>query len=333
MNYQIAVEGTEFSFPCDSNESILDAAQKAGFELPYSCRKGVCASCEGRLVTGQVLVGGENPDRILDGAHDGLPFCKTWPLSDLLIAPKRIEKIDPSARKTITATVFRVLRPTPDVTLLHLRFPAGNKVKFKAGQYLQVLMDDGQRRSFSMANPPAEKDGVQLHIRQVPGGRFSEGVVSSLCGGDKLTVELPYGDFYLREESSKPILFVATGTGFAPIKSMIEDALRQGTSRDMILYWGARKAQDLYLASLPMRWAEEVENFTFIPVLSDPEPDWVGRTGLVHKAVLEDHPSLIAHQVYACGNPAMTTACREDFTKLAGLPVSEIYCDAFVIGA
>ena len=184
-----------------------------------------------------------------------------------------------------------------------------------------------------MANSPAEKDGVQLHIRQIPDGRFSSGIVSGLKVGDKLKVELPFGDFFLREDSDKPVVFVATGTGFAPIKSILEDALKRGVARKADLYWGARSERDLYLADLPRRWADEFPNFRFIPVLSDGEDEWNGRRGLVHEAVLADFPSLDGHQVYACGNPLMTDSCRRNFVALAGLPAGEIFCDAFVASA
>lgn len=333
MSFRVTIEGTEIAFPCEADESVLDAAQKAGYELPYSCRKGVCATCEGKIVAGEALVSGEGPTHVVSGERDGVPFCKTWPRSDLAITPKRFERLNPEARKTVPAKVYRLARPSHDVVVLNLRFPAGVKVKFRAGQYLQVIMDDGERRSFSMANPTSEKDGAQLHIRQVPGGRFSDAIVSGLKVGDSLRVELPFGDFFLREDGEKPILLIATGTGFAPIKSIVEDALKRGVRRPMTLYWGARTQADLYMAELPMRWAAQHPFFTFVPVLSEGGADWRGRRGLVHEAALADYPDLSGHQVYACGNPLMTDACRRQFVALRGLPENEIYCDAFVIGA
>lgn len=333
MTFRIAIEATDISFPCEADESVLDAAHRAGYEIPYSCRKGVCATCEGRLIDGTALVGGSGPMRTLEGAQDAVTLCQTWPRSDLIMAPRRIERFDPDARKTLTANVFRLARPAPDVAVLHLRFPAGMKVKFRAGQYMQVILPDGERRSFSMANPPSEKDGVQLHVRQIPGGRFSEGILATLKPGDKLQIELPFGDFFLREDSDKPIVFVATGTGFAPIKSILEDALRRGSARDIVLYWGARAEADLYLQELPRKWAEQYTNFRFVPVLSEGDATWTGRRGLVHEEVLADLPDLAGHQVYACGNPLMVEACRGEFVAQAGLHTSEIYCDAFVHSA
>jgi NAD(P)H-flavin reductase/ferredoxin len=333
MKHRVTIAGRDIAFDCEEGETILDAAQRAGFELPYSCRKGVCATCEGRLVAGEVETGRDEAPRPLAGPAEGVMFCRARPRSRLEIAPTRVERRDPLARRTLSATVFRIERPTADVALVHLRFPAGVKVPFKAGQYLQVLLEDGERRNFSMANPPAEKDGAQLHIRHVPGGRFSETVLARLEAGQKLTVELPFGDFFLREGGDHPIILVATGTGFAPIKSIIEDALKRGVRRRMVLYWGARTPADLYRADLPARWVARHPHFAFVPVVSEAAPGWTGRTGLVHQAVLDDHPSLAQHQVYACGNPAMVAAARRAFVAQAALPPQEIYCDAFVTAA
>jgi NAD(P)H-flavin reductase/ferredoxin len=336
MTYSIRVAGTEIGFGCAPETTILDAAQAAGYAMPYSCRKGVCGSCKGRVIGGSVSVA-----RALDAIsaterEEGYTlFCQAKPCSDLEIAPRQIERIDPNARKLVTAKVYRVERPADDVAVLQLRFPAGTRVKFRAGQYLQVVLDDGERRSFSMANPPQQSDGVHLHIRVVPGGRFSEQVLPELASGKTLRVELPHGDFFLREESSRPAVFVASGTGFAPIKSILEDAFRRGVEREMVLYWGARKERDLYLAALPTKWAAERRGFRFVPVLSEPGPAdaWTGRTGFVHQAVMEDFPTLAGREVYACGVPAMINAARRDFETERGLPPEDFHCDAFVTPA
>jgi NAD(P)H-flavin reductase len=191
-------------------------------------------------------------------------------------------------------------------------------------------MPDGDTRNFSMANPPHESDGVQLHIRQVPGGRFSEGVVAGLRPGDTLDVELPYGDFHLRPDSDKPVVCLATGTGFAPLKSIVEDLIKRGNKRPVHLYWGGRRQRDLYLADLPRKWAARAGWFKFIPVLSEPDPDWNGAVGLVHHAVLRDLTDLSGWEVYACGNPLMIRHARRDFRTTAGLSDGDFFADPFV---
>jgi NAD(P)H-flavin reductase/ferredoxin len=329
MTFQISVAGTDYRFPCEPNEAVLDATQRAGLEIPYSCRKGVCGTCKGRVVSGEVRAySGDALGAAERGAGQVL-FCQARPRSNLVIEPRSISKADPFARKTLDARVFRMTKMADDVMLVHLRYPAGQRVRFKAGQYVSILLDDGERRDFSMANPPQESDGVQLHVRLVQGGAFTTYVFEKLKRGDRMRVEAPHGSFVLRE-SEKPILFVAGSTGFAPIKSMIEDAFTKGIDRDMTLYWGARQRPGLY-SDLPDKWAAEHPRFRYIPVISDvAEPGF--RHGLVHQAVLEDHPSLAEFQAYVCGVPALIRAARKDF-RAAGLPVREFFIDAFTTKA
>lgn len=327
MTFEISVEDSDISFACNENESVLSAAERAGYAIPYSCRKGVCSSCEGWLSKGSVR---QRSDEITGPAGRVL-FCTATPQSDLVVRPRRIQRSDPLARKRITARVFRLSRPADDVAVLQLRFPASVRAKFKAGQYLRIKTPDGDERSFSMANAPQESDGVQLHIRHVPGGAFSEQVLASLHLNDKLEIEVPFGDFYIREGDETPYVLVATGTGFAPLRSIIDDMIRRRRKQNEVrLYWGGRGRADLYMAEACERWARRYPWFTFIPVLSEPDPDWKGRRGLVHRAVLDDIPDLSGWRVYACGNPMMIQAARGEFRTLGGLPEGCFYADAFV---
>jgi NAD(P)H-flavin reductase/ferredoxin len=329
MASTVSVQGKDIQFPCEPNETVLDAAQRAGYELPYSCRKGVCGSCKGQLVSGEVRAYAGDALSQAEKAEGHVLYCQTRPRSDLEIAPKSIEKADPFAIKTLTARVFRLVRMADDVMLVHLRYPAGVRVRFKAGQYISVLLHNGETRDFSMANPPSESDGVQLHIRHVPGGAFTTHVFETLKRGDSLRIQAPHGGFVLRE-SEKPILFVAGSTGFAPIKSIIEDAFSKGIQRDMTLYWGARQKSGLY-SDLPEKWAAQNPRFRYIPVISDAvEPGM--RHGFVHQAVLEDHPSLAEYQAYVCGVMALCRAARKDF-RAAGLPAREFFIDTFTTKA
>jgi NAD(P)H-flavin reductase/ferredoxin len=329
MAFNVSVAGTEYRFPCEPNEAVLDAAQRAGLEIPYSCRKGVCGTCKGRVVSGEVRAYAGDALGSADRQAGQVLFCNARPRSDLVIEPRTISKADPFARKTLDARVFRLIKMADDVMLVHLRYPAGQRVRFKAGQYVSILLDDGERRDFSMANPPQESDGVQLHVRHVQGGAFTTYVFETLKRGDRMRIEAPHGSFVLRD-SEKPILFVAGSTGFAPIKSMIEDAFRKGIDRDMTLYWGSRQRSGLY-SDLPEKWAARHPRFRYIPVISDAvEPGF--RHGLVHQAVLEDHPSLADFQAYVCGVPALCRAARKDF-RAAGLPVREFFIDTFTTKA
>jgi NAD(P)H-flavin reductase/ferredoxin len=325
MSFEVRVSGCDIAFDCAAHESILDAAERAGFSLPYSCRKGVCHTCEGSLVAGEVRV----RSRQIMGKVDAVLMCQARPCSHVEIAPRRIERRAPPLRKTLTATVFRVVRPAPDISILTLRFANGVRARFQAGQYLQVLLPDGDRRNFSLANPPHANDGAELHIRHIPGGRFSQGILTELGPGDRLVVELPFGEFFLRQAQA-PAILLATGTGFAPIKSILEGAMRRGERRPMRLYWGARSKSDLYMLDRVAKWQDRTPWFSFVPMISRPSLEWKGRTGLVHRVALEDNPDMANVEVYACGNPQMISAARKEFAEAAGLPEARFYADAFV---
>jgi NAD(P)H-flavin reductase len=329
MIFAVTVADTEFRFPCAPDESVLNAAQRAGFEIPFSCRKGVCGTCKGRVVSGDVRAFMGDALSPAERSAGQVLFCNTRPRSDLIIAPRSINKADPFARKVILTRVFRLQRLATDVMLVHLRFPAGIRVKFKAGQHLNLILENGERRDFSMANPPRESDGAVLHIRHVPGGAFTSFVFERLQRGDLLHAEIPFGDFTLRD-SQRPILFVAGSTGFAPIQSIIGDMLSKGIRREMTLYWGSRYRDGLY-SDLPIKWEQEHPQFKYVPVISDTRVEGM-RFGLVHQAALEDHASLTDFQAYVCGVPVMTQAAHAAFIS-AGLAEEDFYSDAFVTRA
>jgi CDP-4-dehydro-6-deoxyglucose reductase len=234
--------------------------------------------------------------------------------------------------------VQRIERLADDVAALFLTLPANERLQFMAGQYLEIILRDGKRRAYSMANPPEEDTLIELHVRNM-GGAFTEYVFNKMKEKDILRFEGPLGTFFLREDSDKPMVLVASGTGFAPIKAISEHIFAEGINREgsgkalrpVALYWGARSRQDLYLDALPTRWASEQPNFRYVPVLSEAKAEdaWTGRTGLVHRAVMEDFPDLSGHQVYACGVPLMVDAARRDFTTLCGLPEDQFFADAF----
>jgi CDP-4-dehydro-6-deoxyglucose reductase/3-phenylpropionate/trans-cinnamate dioxygenase ferredoxin reductase subunit len=326
VTFTVKVAGHEAAFPCEPREFVLDAAERAGYSMPSSCRKGACNTCEAGLLDGEV----EQRGRGRRTARDGTALmCRAQPRADLVIRPKRFERIDIFRRKVITARIFRLARLACDVTIVNLRFPIGLRAPFKAGQYLQVIMADGDRRNFSMANAARHNDGAELHIRHITGGKFSVETLSKLAVGDALQVEIPYGDFYLRA-TDRPVILLASGTGFAPIKSLIETSIHAGNRRPMHLYWGARRREDIYLEELPARWAQRLTWFSFTPVLSEPASSWRGRTGLVHDAVREDCANLAHAEIYACGNPLMVSAAQKSFIEGHGLPEAQFFADAFV---
>lgn len=332
MSHNIQIQGHEIAFSCEEGKSVLDGALAAGYEIPYSCRTGICGSCRGQVVGG-VITGGHGAGLSEEEQREGqVLLCQARPCSDLTITVREVHRIDRSAIKTVMAKVYRMTRAAPDVTILQLRFPAGVKARFKAGQYLSVKLEDGSFRHFSMANAPHLNDGAELHIRHISGGKFSQHIAEGLKEGDLLEVSIPYGDFYLREAHDTPIVLLASGTGFAPIKSIVEDAIKRKLSRSMVLYWGARRLEDLYRIELARRWEIALPWFRFVPVLSEagPAEGWDGRTGFVHQAAMDDIATLAGHEVYACGAPAMINAARQGFVHERQLNRDAFYCDAFV---
>lgn len=327
MTVRVSIASSDISFSCNAGETILDATERAGFTIPYSCRKGVCSSCEGRLISGDVTARGQGAQR---GPAEGVLFCQARPHTDVEIAPAWIRNLAPIARKVFKAKVWQVSRPIADVAVIRLRLPIGQRAIFSAGQYLRVLMPGGDSRNYSMANAPHRNDEIELHIRQVPGGVFSQRILPNLAKGNSLEIELPYGEFRLGENDDVPAILLATGTGFAPIKSMIEHNIRSGSRRRLHLYWGANTEADFYMQELPRSWAGKYDWFDFTPVVSAPSNDWEGRTGFVHKAVQEDYPDMSALEVYACGAPVMIEAARRDFSASSGLRPSAFFSDAFV---
>jgi CDP-4-dehydro-6-deoxyglucose reductase len=225
--------------------------------------------------------------------------------------------------------VEKMHKASGDVMVLQLRLPANERLQFLAGQYIDILLKDQKPRSFSLANAPHHDEFLELHIRNIAGGTFTQHVFSGMKERDILRINGPLGTFFLHEDSEKPIIFVAGGTGFAPVKAIIEHALYIGMKRPMHFYWGARTLADLYMLPLAGEWAGRGIRFT--PVLSEPLPGdhWQGRTGLVHQAVLDDYADLSGHEVYACGAPLMVEAAHRDFTAQRGLPDEAFFSDAF----
>jgi len=328
MAWDVRIAGTDLHFSCEPGQNILDAALKAGIEMPYSCRKGVCGNCAGGLAAGEV----ECPPTDLAGPGQRL-YCQCRPLGDIEIVPAAWHRIDPAARRIFSARVFRNTLAAPDVSVLQLRLPAGRRARFKAGQYLQVALPDGSRRSYSMANPPHESDSLQLHIRHVAGGQFTR-IVSQLEAGDVLQVELPYGNFELREESPAPLLCVAGGTGFAPVKSLLDDLVKKRLERPVTLIWGARNRGGLYLMAAVQRWCKLLPGFKFIAAVEDGgDAQALGAFhGRVDDAVRARCAALAGYEVYCCGAPAMVAAVRKACVQERGLDPLHFFSDVFVPG-
>jgi CDP-4-dehydro-6-deoxyglucose reductase, E3 len=331
--FTVTINSSGRHFEVAPGETVLEAAQRAGIALPYSCRAGVCGSCKATLLQGRCEYP-RNPPLALSGtspAQHAVLLCQAVPVSDLVIEAREVTSVEHFARRRLALTVAEKLPLAPDVTGLRL-LPAPGEPRLNRlpGQYLDVLLADGKRRAFSIANGPQPDGSIELHVRHVAGGGFTSWVHDTLKPGDTLHIEGPLGTFVPREDSERPMIFMAGGTGFAPVKVIVEHFLALGTRRPMHVYWGARSADDLYLRPLAESWARDHANLDFHAVLSDPERDQGAglRIGLVHEAVLEDHPDLSGYDVYMSGPPAMIDAGRKLFVE-AGLPESQLHFDSF----
>ncbi len=335
MSFQIQVQPSGAAFECKTDETLLEGALRQGLTMPHGCKDGVCGACKGKVLRGEVEHSAKAVSLTAEDKAAGVAlYCCATPKSDLNIECRQLSRLGDFPVKTLPARVEVLEKRAPDVIELQLRLPATEHFRFLPGQFIDVLLKDGKRRSYSLASPPREVGEaglLELHIRLVPGGLFTTQVFETMKVKDILRFEGPHGGFFLREESAKPMILLASGTGFAPIKSIVEYSLAKGLTRPMTIYWGCRKPEDLYLSELAKRWAVEHAHIEFVPVLSEVgvADGWQGRTGFVHQAVIEDQPDLSAFEVYACGAPVMVDSARKDFIGQCQLPEEAFFADAF----
>ena len=341
MTFSVTVQPSGRRFEVDDGETVLAAALRSGVGLPYGCKNGACGSCRGRLVDGRVHHGPHQASALSaeDEARGSALFCSAFPDSDLVVEVREVRGIGEIPIKKLPARVAVLTRVAPDVAIIRLQLPSAERLQYLPGQYVEVLLKDGRRRSYSLAGAPGLTDQVELHVRHTPGGIFTDHVFGAgptqMKERDILRVEGPLGSFFLRDDSTRPIVLVASGTGFAPIKSIVEYAVLKQLERPITLYWGGRRPHDLYMDGLARSWTGELPDFRYVPVVSDAiaEDGWSGRGGFVHRAVLDDFADLSGHQVYACGAPVMVEAARREFVRDRGLPDDEFFADAFITAA
>jgi CDP-4-dehydro-6-deoxyglucose reductase len=331
--FQIQIEPSGRTFTVSPNETLLLAGISQGINLPYGCKDGACGSCKCKKLSGSVTHGLHQSKALSDEEEAQgfvLPCCATA-TSDVVLESRQVTAEGAMPIKKMPTRVTLMERKSPDVMRLLLQMPANDVFAYHAGQYIEFLLRDGLRRSYSMASAPhLIAQGLELHIRHMPGGKFTDQVFATMKERDILRIEGPYGSFYLRQEESKPMVLLASGTGFAPIKALIEEMQFKGVTRPATFYWGGRRPHDLYMDDWVKTKLTEMPNLRYVPVVSDalPEDNWIGRNGFVHQAVLHDVSDLSGHQVYACGAPIVVESAQRDYVR-AGLPVDEFYADTF----
>ncbi len=331
--FSVLVQPSGRTFDVAAGEAVLAAGIRQGIGLPYGCKDGACGSCKCKLVSGTV-VHGTHQLKALSVEEEAAGFvltCCAQAQSDLVLESRQVTELGALAIKKMPTRVISLTKMSEDVMVLQLQLPANDSFAYRAGQYVEFILRDGARRSYSMASAPNLGTSMELHIRHMPGGKFTDHVFGAMKEKEILRVEGPFGSFFLREDSDKPVVLLASGTGFAPIKALIEHMQHLESQRSVTLYWGGRRPADLYMQDWVAAQLKTMPNLKYVPVVSDaaPNDDWQGRTGFVHRAVLQDFPDLSNYQVYACGAPIVIESARRDFSALAQLPADEFFADSF----
>lgn len=339
MPYIIELEESRKTFTINEGETILTAAQRNNIKLAYGCKNGACRSCKAKILEGQFL-----QTKFISSAlsEDEIKknialLCCTEAKSNMKILAHELICMDGQEITKKTCKIIKINKISPDIIILEIQLPKKVIFDFLPGQYVEILLPQGIRRPYSLSNTATKaKEGIlEFHIRHVKGGLFTDWLFKEGKIGDSLRFEGPLGTFFLRNDTSKPIIFLASGTGFAPIKAIIEDSIKQKSSRQMILYWGAKNKTDLYMMELAYSWQQQLPHFSFVPVLSEfPTVEtWKGKIGLVHQIVVEDFPDLSNFEIYACGSPTMVNLARRDFITKHLLPEQAFFADAFTNSA
>jgi len=331
MAYTAKLNRQDITFIVNKDESILDAAIRQGHNLSYGCRNGECGSCIAEITNGTFFYNGENPVyQEHESPKERKAFlCQARASSDIEINANMLETEAEITLKQLPCRVKSTEKLNNSVMRIILELPKTEQLEFLPGQYVDFILPDNKKRSFSLANPPHENQELEFHIRHYDGGVFSEYAFNELKNNALLKIEGPLGQFTL-QNSERPIIMIAGGTGFAPIKSIVEHTLKINDPRSIHFYWGARLESDLYLHKIAHQWTEKYPHITYTPVLSEIDnlKNWSGKTGYVHEAVLEDYSDLSDHDVYACGPPPMIDAIVNAFPE-HHLREGSLFSDSF----
>ncbi len=334
MNYQVNIHPSGEQFFCKKNENLLSAALKSGVVLPYGCKSGICGNCKGKILSGKVKLGHYQENALSEKElQSGFTlFCCAHAESNLIIESEKIQNLDNTQVKRLPSKIINIKRIINDVIILTLRLPANQTFEYKAGQYIDFLLKNGSKRSYSIANAPNSSNDLSFHIKHMPGGVFTDQLFSTIKEKDILRIEGPLGSFFLREDFEKPIIFVASGTGFAPIKSIMEYLILTKTNRKIVFYWGAKKPEELYLDSKCKEWTNLEIDFKYVPVIFEPDykNNWKGRFGYVHDAVVDDYKDLSNFHIYTCGSSAMVNSAKHKFVDSCNLPEDNFFSDSFI---
>lgn len=327
MSSKVTLAGGHGQFVVAPGETLLEAGLAAGYALPWGCRSGSCASCRVRLLEGTVRHR-QIPLALSQAERDAgyVLMCLAEPDSDLTLALEQPPQAETLRPRRLPARMLSRSRLSDDVLGVTLATPPVNPLRWAPGQYVDVLLPDGRRRSFSVANAPDGSGRVELHVKCVPGGAFADWV-QQLPDRAMLRLEGPLGAFWLREDSRRPLSFIAGGTGYAPVRAMLQRLRSRAAERPAELVWGARRRADLYLDAEPRCWQAD-GMLDYVPVLAEPDAGWTGHAGMVHEVLAAIRADWSGRDIYISGPPAMVQAAREQVLS-AGAEPDHLYYDPF----
>ena len=328
----ISIANSSRSFEAAADQPLLEAAADAALNLPSRCKGGNCGACKARLVHGEIHHP-NGPPLGLSGADiaEGLILlCQARARTDLTLQTLEMRAADAAGPRRLPCRIERSIPLSHDVMGLFLRLPIAEAFTFEAGQYLDILLPGGRRRSFSIASPPHDARPLELHIRRVAGGEFTDRLFHEDMREGLLTIEGPLGKFTYRarEGVAPPMLLIGGGTGLAPLMSILRHVIENGIERDMQLFWGVRSECDLYAQATLEHLSRRAAALSYTPVLSEPTPAWRGLTGWVHEAAFAALEDLESIEVYAAGPPAMIAAIQREYAA-RGCDASRLYFDSF----
>jgi len=307
----------------NTEQSILDSALNAGHCFEYSCKNGQCGVCKITLLKGEIVeLQAQVALSETDKQQHKILSCCCAPKTDILIDAEDLRALQGIDIKTIPARINKIEKKTEHIIEVELRLPPTASFKFLEGQYIDIIGPNGVRRSYSIANSSANQL-ITLFIKQVENGALSQYWFNHAKKNDLLRLEGPKGTFFFRE--AKPhIIFLATGTGIAPIKAILDKLSESSSKLSFSLYWGNRTLEEFF-------WQPEYNNLDlqYIPVLSRANEDWIDKVGYVQNILIEEHQNLENTQVYACGSLEMIEAAQQLLIK-NGLEEKYFHSDAFV---
>lgn len=330
MAAHVKIRPSGHEFFVEGADTLLEAALRAGLALNYGCSNGNCGQCKARVVEGQVMKVRPH-DYVLSEAEKSSGYalmCSNTAVTDVVIEAGEAQLASDIPLQHITAHVKSIDQAGDDMLILNLQTPRNNRLRFLAGQNAILQLGHALSAEFPVASCPCDDRNLQFHIRNLPGNPFSDYVATRLTNGEAVTVEGPKGSFVLHEDSTRPLIFIAFGAGFAPVKSLLEHAMALDVAESVHLYWVVSREVNLYLSNWPRAWADALDNFQYTPLVAGTDLETAaGRqeslVGGLLQRIADDYPALDGFDVYVAGPESLLDSARK-WLLGRGLPGAQL---------